>query len=95
MADLHDVSHFAVCPVCGQCEGKLAWVEQRIQYHCDHWKAFEMAFIQHYVKKATYSKISNMAVDEPIPSSGGSDERVTEIQGMNYICFGMNQVRTV
>lgn len=61
---------------------KLAWVDKRVGYHCDHWEQFETAFIKHYVDMATHS--ANMTLDEDVPapaasrtpgSSGGSGSR--------------------
>lgn len=42
---------------------KLAWVDNRIEFHCQHWKAFEKNFIAHFVQRA--SNAGHMATDEP------------------------------
>lgn len=43
---------------------KLAWVDNRIEFHCQHWKAFEQKFIAHFVQRA--SDAGHMATDESI-----------------------------
>ena len=47
-----------------QMAAKLAWVDNRIEFHCQHWKAFEQKFIAHFVQRA--SDAGHMATDESI-----------------------------
>jgi hypothetical protein len=35
---------------------KLEWVEKRMEYHCQNWKAFETAFIKHHADAAFEDK---------------------------------------
>ena len=48
---------------------KLQWVDQRIAFHCEHWKAFEKQFIAHFVQRV--SGAANMTTDETM-SAGAS-----------------------
>ena len=49
---------------------KLQWVDNRIAFHCQHWKAFEKQFIAHFVQRA--SGAANMTTDETM-SAGPPD----------------------
>ena len=48
---------------------KLQWVDNRIAFHCQHWKAFEKQFIAHFVQRV--SGAANMTTDETM-SAGAS-----------------------
>jgi hypothetical protein len=56
---------------------KLAWAEERVEFHWKHWKAFETQFIQHYVQRA--SRVCNMASDEHLAGGVGAGERVAQV----------------
>ena len=53
---------------------KLQWVDKRIAFHCEHWKAFEKQFIAHFVQRV--SGAANMTTDETMSAGvsgrGGS-----------------------
>ena len=46
---------------------KLAWWEQRTQWHYRHWKQFKKAFVAYWVAEA--ERLGNMAVDDHIADS--------------------------
>jgi hypothetical protein len=60
-------------------------MEQRVEFHCKHWKAFETQLIEHYVQRAW--RACNMAADKHLAGGVGAGERVKEILGMFYVCF--------
>ena len=60
----HEVADSVACGKGREREmaAKLAWVDNRIEFHCQHWKAFEKKFIAHFVQRA--SGAANMTTDE-------------------------------
>jgi len=68
---------------------KLAWVNNRIEFHCQHWKAFEKKFIAHFVQRA--SDAGHMATDER--NSAGAIGRSGQGKGKGKEVAASNEVR--
>jgi hypothetical protein len=71
-----------------QMAAKLAWVDNRIEFHCQHWKAFEKKFIPHFVQRA--SNAGHMATDEHFQNIAQEEPCAWDCQMPNC----SNRVRT-
>ena len=68
---------------------KLQWVDNRIAFHCQHWKAFEKQFIAHFVQRE--SGAANMTTDET--TSAGASGRGGSGKGKGKQPAGGGEVR--
>ena len=66
---------------------KLAWWEQRTQWHYRHWKQFKKAFVAYWVAEA--ERRGNMAVDDqPADSARSSQQAASGGAGKVGAAFG-------